>query len=66
MTLRALAALTTLALGTVALAAPAPWYVWRSTLDGQETCAQTLQGAWVKVRGPYRNAGCAERGLPGR
>jgi hypothetical protein len=42
-----------------ALAAPAPFYVWQSTLDGRFTCAQVQPGeGWVRHSGPYRDAGC--------
>lgn len=50
----------------VALAAPAPWYVWRSKLNGGEVCAQTSPGAgWERSRGPFRDARCTRLGLPG-
>ncbi len=50
-----------LLLGTaVALAAPAPWHVWRSRIDGVEHCAQTSPGpGWAHVRGPYRDLRCS-------
>lgn len=52
-----------LALGCTAsaLAAPAPWFVWRSKLDGREHCAQTSPGqGWERVRGPYRDLRCSQ------
>ncbi|WP_291994970.1 hypothetical protein [Candidatus Accumulibacter sp. ACC003] len=53
--------------GVTALAAPAPWFMWRSKLDGQALCAQTLPAdGWAKVSGPYLDARCAKRGVPGR
>lgn len=40
-------------------AGPAPWYVWRSQLHGQELCAQTSPGeAWVRQGGPFVDADC--------
>ena len=48
-----------------AIAAPAPWFKWRSQADGKEVCAQTMPGAWEKVRGPYMDAQCKKPGMPG-
>jgi len=43
-------------------AAPAPWYQWRSKVDGALACSQTPLGAgWVRFAGPYRDAHCAIR-----
>jgi hypothetical protein len=48
------------------LAAPAPWYLWRSRIDGQVFCAQTSPGVgWQRVGGPYREAHCEKAGMPG-
>lgn len=48
-----------LALGRGADAAPAPWHVWRSKLDGREICHQTRLGpGWEWARGPFRDARC--------
>lgn len=42
-----------------ALAAPAPYYQWRSKLTGQLACSQTPLGeGWEKTRGPYRDMHC--------
>ncbi|MCA1856395.1 hypothetical protein LE190_10750 [Massilia oculi] len=42
-----------------ALAGPAPWYQWRSKLDGALACSQTPLGpGWEKSGGPYRDARC--------
>ncbi len=60
-----MAALVAFAFGTATFAAPAPWYKWRSKLNGKETCAQTLQGEWEKVSGPYKDARCLKPGVPG-
>jgi hypothetical protein len=59
------AALVAFAFAAAALAAPAPWYKWRSKLNGKETCAQTMQGEWEKVSGPYKDARCVKPGVPG-
>ncbi|MEH6435958.1 hypothetical protein [Massilia sp. DD77] len=46
-------------IGHSAVAAPAPYYQWRSTLNGALACSQTPLGeGWVKARGPYRDAHC--------
>ena len=42
-------------------AAPAPWHVWRSLIDGREHCAQASPGpGWTYARGPYRDLRCSE------
>ncbi len=47
-----------LACGALA-AAPAPWFKWRSKLDGKQFCAQTALGhGWEKASGPYRDSHC--------
>jgi hypothetical protein len=44
----------------------APWYKWRSKLNGEVICAQTSPGeGWEKVGGPYKNVRCDAPGLPG-
>jgi hypothetical protein len=55
-----LAGLLTLALCCGALtAAPAPWWKWRSKIDGQLICSQTPLGqGWEKAYGPFRDARC--------
>lgn len=46
-----------LALG--AWAAPAPWYYWRSKVDGQRVCAQVSPGpGWERDSAPYEGPGC--------
>ncbi|RZA33904.1 MAG: hypothetical protein EOP92_18425 [Lysobacteraceae bacterium] len=43
----------------VALAGPAPYYQWRSKLNGTTACSQTPLGpGWEKSAGPYRDARC--------
>lgn len=54
-----------LALPAALSAAPAPWYVWQSRLDGARVCAQTMSGAWERIAGPYRDARCERPGGPG-
>jgi hypothetical protein len=40
-------------------AAPAPWFKWRSKLDGKQFCAQTSLGpGWEKAGGPYQDSHC--------
>jgi hypothetical protein len=52
-------------LAGLAQAGPAPWFVWRSKLDGKEVCAQASPGAgWVQLGGPFFDADC--RKLPPR
>jgi hypothetical protein len=40
-------------------AAPAPWFKWRSKLDGKLVCSQTPLGpGWEKAFGPYQESHC--------
>lgn len=49
-----------------ALAAPAPWYKWRSKVDGKTFCTQGIPGqGWERVGGPYRNARCEKAAAAG-
>lgn len=42
-------------------AAPAPWFKWRSKLDGKLVCSQTPLGAgWEKAAGPFADSHCAK------
>ncbi|NYE60768.1 hypothetical protein FHW58_001920 [Duganella sp. 1224] len=52
--------LLVLALCCASLAAgPAPWWQWRSKLDGTLACSQTpLGNGWEKAYGPFRDARC--------
>jgi hypothetical protein len=44
------------------LAEPAPWYQWRSKVDGKLVCAQTPLGpGWEKASGPYKDSHCEKR-----
>ncbi|MFC0254456.1 hypothetical protein [Massilia consociata] len=50
-----------LAAGIVAdvAAGPAPYFQWRSKLNGALACSQTPLGpGWEKSAGPYRDARC--------
>lgn len=43
-------------------AAPAPWYYWRSTVDGKRVCAQTSPGhGWERDSAAYEGPGCQPR-----
>ncbi len=45
-----------------ALASPAPWYHWRSKVDGVRICAQTTPGpGWEKDGGPYDGPQCSTK-----
>ncbi|WP_207061829.1 hypothetical protein [Motiliproteus sp. SC1-56] len=53
-----LAALLLLPCGPLA-AAPAPWYLWQSKLDGRLLCIQSTPGeGWVRIGGPFRSSRC--------
>lgn len=48
--------------GGLALAAPAPWYYWRSKVDGHRLCAQVSPGpGWERDGGPYEGPLCQPR-----
>lgn len=48
-----------LVLSVPGFAAPAPFFIWQSKLDGGLTCAQTSPGeGWLRLGGPFRDAGC--------
>lgn len=52
-------ALTLAALAIAASAAPAPWYYWRSKVDGARVCAQTSPGpGWERDSAAYEGPGC--------
>lgn len=68
--LRGLLACMALCCG-LALAAPAPWYYWRSKVDGHRLCAQVSPGTgWERDSGPYEGPMCQPRrrvlGIPMR
>lgn len=43
------------------LAGPAPWYQWRSKIDGKQVCAQSALGpGWEKAGGPYKDSHCTK------
>ncbi|MHA4870875.1 hypothetical protein ACXZ1M_24595 [Duganella sp. PWIR1] len=42
-------------------AEPAPWWKWRSKIDGALFCSQTPLGpGWEKAYGPFRDARCVK------
>ncbi|MBT8768657.1 hypothetical protein [Metapseudomonas boanensis] len=48
-----------LTLSCQGFAAPAPFFLWQSKLDGALSCAQTSPGdGWLRRGGPFRDAGC--------
>jgi hypothetical protein len=48
-------------LSGAALAGPAPWFTWRSKVDGKQVCAQTSLGpGWEKAAGPYQDSHCTK------
>ena len=58
--------LRTLVLPTLLLplahAGPAPWYYWRSTVDGARACAQASPGpGWERDSAAYDGPGCQPR-----
>lgn len=56
----ALAVFLAVSAGTAA--APAPWYYWRSLVDGARVCAQTSPGpGWERDSEPYDGPGCQPR-----
>jgi hypothetical protein len=61
----AVAAVLALACGGFAVgawAAPAPWYYWRSKVDGTRVCAQTSPGhGWERDSAAYDGPGCQPR-----
>jgi len=52
--------LLTLALYSAQLSAgPAPWWQYRSKVDGQLACSQTPLGAgWERAAGPFKDSRC--------
>ena len=45
--------------GAAPQAKPAPWYKWRSKIDGYLSCAQTTLGpGWERDSGPYKDSRC--------
>lgn len=60
----AMAAMAALLLAVAALAGPAPWYLWRSKIDGVRVCAQNSLGpGWERVAGPYKDSRCETAAL---
>jgi hypothetical protein len=43
----------------------APFWLWKSRLDGRLFCAQVVRGGgWDKIDGPFRDARCSQRTAP--
>ncbi|MCD5362843.1 MULTISPECIES: hypothetical protein [Chromobacterium] len=59
--------LAALSFPLLTLAAPAPWYLWQSKVDGKLACSQfSLGPGWVQFSNqPYKDAGCTKPGRPG-
>ena len=58
----ALFALLVLLAPLLVQAVPAPWYYWRSLVDGQRVCAQTSPGpGWEQDSAPHEGPGCQPR-----
>jgi len=56
-------AIAALLCATFAIAQPAPWYQWKSKLNGKLTCTQTSPGdGWIMDSGPYKDARCEKPG----
>lgn len=48
-------------LAMAVLAGPAPWFKWRSKVDGKQFCAQTSLGqGWEKAAGPFKDSHCTK------
>lgn len=59
MTSKIPALLAGLLLSITVFAQPAPWYMWKSKLNGKTFCAQTSPGeGWERVGGPFKDARC--------
>lgn len=62
--MKQLIAASLLAACGAALAAPAPWYKWRSKVDGTLSCAQSTLGfGWELASGPYKDSRCEKPAL---
>ncbi|MDQ2820226.1 MAG: hypothetical protein M3Y65_07515 [Pseudomonadota bacterium] len=54
--------LAALLLSTQLAAEPAPFYIWRSKVDGKSVCAQTGLGpGWERAAGPFHDSRCQKR-----
>jgi len=48
------------------VAAPAPWYKWRSKVNGRVFCLQNSPGeGWDRTAGPFKDSRCERPGTPG-
>lgn len=52
--------LITLSLASLSLlAAPAPYYLWMSKIDGSRVCSQSYLGeGWQQMGGPFSDSRC--------
>ncbi|CAM3130274.1 hypothetical protein [Janthinobacterium lividum] len=63
-TIKYLIATALLAACAWASAGPAPWYKWRSKIDGTLSCAQSTLGfGWELASGPYKDSRCEKPAL---
>jgi hypothetical protein len=47
-----------------AVAGPAPWFKWRSKLNGKQVCSQTPIGpGWEKDSGAFKDSQCSKPSL---
>lgn len=60
--LQGLAACLLVGWAGAAWSAPAPWYYWRSKIDGKRVCVQASPGpGWERQGDPYDGPGCTAR-----
>jgi len=59
--MKKLCALLLVLLSSAANAAPAPWFLWQSTVDGSKVCSQYPLGkGWEKFSGPFTDSRCTK------
>jgi len=59
MTTKAILASLLFCFVSLAFAQPAPWYKWKSKVNGKVVCLQTSPGeGWDKLDGPYKDGKC--------
>jgi hypothetical protein len=53
-------AMTILSVTTATYAQSAPYYWWKSKIDGKRYCLQTSPGdGWARDSGPFKDARCS-------
>jgi hypothetical protein len=58
-----LTGIAAMTLSFAVFAQPAPWYKWKSKLNGKIVCTQTSPGeGWERDSGPYKDARCEQPG----